>query len=168
MTKQETARLVALALANWPSMQDKSFKVEATAILWYNLLGHLPYPTVEAGLAKIIMTSKFFPTVAELAEAAESLQPKPNEPPPVEEAWEEVCNKLNPYQAPIWTHDAIRLTVKRLGGIRSLCECGSIGTSRAHFFKLYEAFIEQEKDNTINNKVIALVSKSQIKWLNEK
>ncbi|WP_156478596.1 hypothetical protein [Anaerosporomusa subterranea] len=48
MTKQETARLVALALANWPSMQDKGLKVEATAALWHNLLGHLPYPAAEA------------------------------------------------------------------------------------------------------------------------
>ncbi|KYZ77448.1 hypothetical protein AXX12_04880 [Anaerosporomusa subterranea] len=115
------------------------------------------------------MTSKFFPTVAELTEAVESLQPKPKGPPPVEEAWDEVCRKLNPYQAPIWTHDAIRLTVQRLGGIRALCECGNIGSSRAHFFKLYEALIEQEKDNTVNNKVVALLSNNtHIKWLNEK
>jgi hypothetical protein len=167
MTKQETARLVALALANWPSMQDKSFKVEGTAALWHKMLGHLPYSVVEAGLAKILLTSKYFPTVAEILAAAESLQPKSQGLPPVEAAWDEVCRNLNPYQAPVWSHDGIRLTVRRLGGIRTLCESENMGPIRAHFFKLYEALAEREKEQTINSKVAALLERANIKLIKE-
>lgn len=38
MTKQETAKLLALALANWPSIQDKGMKIEVTAALWHKML----------------------------------------------------------------------------------------------------------------------------------
>lgn len=39
-------------------------KIEVTAALWHKMLGNLPFAQVEAGLAKVFMTSRYFPTIA--------------------------------------------------------------------------------------------------------
>lgn len=165
MNKHETKCLLGLALANWPRMQDKDFNVSAIAALWYKLLGHLPYEVAEAGLAKVLLTAKFFPTVAEVLQAASSIQAKPGDPPPPEEAWDEVCRNLDPYRSHQWSHETIRLTVQRLGGIRSLCESETLAADRAHFFKLYDMQINHEKEKTLNKQVVALISRTEIKLI---
>lgn len=166
MTKRETKCLLGLALANWPSMQDKSFDVETTAALWHKVLGHLPFGDAEAGLAKVLLTAKFFPTVAEVFEAVQSLRPDTSGVPPVEAAWDEVCRNLNPYAMPEWSHEAIRITVRRLGGIRALCESENHVADRAHFFKLYDLHLSREKDKILNSQAAALVSRAELKMIN--
>jgi hypothetical protein len=100
MNKQETSRLVALAIANWPNMQDKNIKIEITVALWHKMLGHLPFALVEAGLAKVLLSARFFPTVAELVEVVDSLRIKSAGLPPPDEAWNEGCKNLDPYRVP--------------------------------------------------------------------
>lgn len=163
MTKHETKCLLGLALANWPSMQDKEFLVDATAALWYKMLGHLPYKAAEAGLAKVLLTARFFPTVAEILAAAESLDRRPDAPPPAEEAWDEVCRNLDPYRMPQWSHEAIRLTVRRMGGIRTLCESETPSVDRAHFLKFYELYVSRDKERIVDEKVAAIVSRADLK-----
>lgn len=165
MTNKETRCLLALAMANWPLIQDKSFNVETTAALWCKILGHLPYADAEAGLAKVLLTARYFPTVAEVLEAANSVKPRPDGAPPAEEAWDEVCRNLNPYAIPEWSHEAIRVTVRRLGGIRNLCESENHAADRAHFFKLYDLHLNRENERILNSQVAALVSRSEMKMI---
>ena len=99
------------------------------------MLGHLPFVQVEAGLAKVFMTARYFPMIAEILEALDSLQPKPEKLPSSDEAWDEICRHLDPYRSHEWSHEAIKLTVKRLGGLRALCDCDNLAPARAHFFK---------------------------------
>jgi hypothetical protein len=165
VTRQETARLVALAMANWPGMQDRNVKIEATALLWQRMLNDVPYELAEKALCKVLMTAKFWPTVSEIREAVDSLRPPVKMLPPTDEAWEEVCRNLNPYRAPQWSHEAIARAVRSLGGIRTICDAENLAVIRAHFFKMYETVSAREKEKSLNEKVITLIERTEIKCL---
>lgn len=165
MNKQETSRLVILAMANWPNMQDKNIRIEITVALWHKMLGHLPFDIVEAGLAKVLVGAKFFPTVSELIEAVDSLRLQSAGLPSQDEAWHEVCKNLDPYSVPVWSHEAIHEIVKQLGGIRALCECDNMSPVRAHFFKLYDLIQKREKEQAVNEKVAMLIKNASLKYI---
>lgn len=165
MTRQEAARLVALTMANWPGMQDRNVKIEATVLLWQKMLSDMPYKLAEMGLCKVLMTARFWPTVAEIREAVDSLRPGQKKIPPADEAWEEICRKLNPYAVPQWSHEAISKTVKLLGGVRAICEAESLPVIRGQFFKFYELYAAREKERQMNNKISLLTEGEEMKCL---
>jgi hypothetical protein len=68
MNQQEAAKLVAFALANFPTMQERDMK--PTAVLWFQMLSDIPFEVAERALMKVLATAKFFPSVAEIREAA--------------------------------------------------------------------------------------------------
>ena len=71
MTKQEIGALLALATANFPSMQEKDMR--PTANLWSEMLSDIPFDIAKAALIKVLATARFWPTVAEIREAAASI-----------------------------------------------------------------------------------------------
>ncbi|HWR41394.1 MAG TPA: replicative helicase loader/inhibitor [Patescibacteria group bacterium] len=160
MTKQEAGKLVALALSNWPGMQNKDLRLDVTASLWGKLLADVSYSVAEQAMLKILITAKFWPTVSEIREAIDSLRPTAQGLPPADLAWEEVCRKMDPYKAAAWSHPAIGQAIGRLGGVRRLCESENTTADRAHFFKVYEAMSQREKSEAVNTKVLALVAGS--------
>lgn len=68
MNKREIINLLAIATANFPTMQERDMK--PTAILWEKSLSDIPYDIAEKALIKVLSTSRFFPTIAEIREAA--------------------------------------------------------------------------------------------------
>ena len=158
MTKTEAGRLVTLVLGNWPSMQTREIRADITAAMWQKLLADIPYELAEQAVTKVLLTAKFWPTISEIREAADSLRPASDGPPPADSAWEEVCRSLDPYKVPNWSHPAIGQAVKGLGGIRRLCESENTAVDRAHFIKIYEAIMSRAKNEIVNHKVLALVS----------
>jgi hypothetical protein len=68
MNRKEIINLLAIATANFPNLQTKD--MQPTAVLWEKALKDLEYPTAEKALVKVLSTSKFFPTVADVREAA--------------------------------------------------------------------------------------------------
>lgn len=68
MNRKEIVNLIQFVMPNFPSMQEKDMK--PTAILWHRTLSDLPYDVAEMAISKVLNTSKFFPTVAEIREAA--------------------------------------------------------------------------------------------------
>ncbi|VBB08147.1 loader and inhibitor of phage g40p [Lucifera butyrica] len=90
--------------ANMPTLQDRQINLQVTVALWQKMLADFPYSVLEQAVAKVIMQSKIFPTVAEIREAAESLMQKANFLPSAEEAWDEVMCKIDPYRKPTWSH----------------------------------------------------------------
>ncbi|WP_096201917.1 replicative helicase loader/inhibitor [Bacillus sp. FJAT-45350] len=71
MNRKEIMNLLALATANFPSMQERDLK--PTAVLWEKSLSDIPYNVAEKAIIKVLSTSKFFPTLAEIREAASQL-----------------------------------------------------------------------------------------------
>ena len=153
MTRHEAGKLVALALANWPAMQSRDIRLDITAGLWHRLLADIPYELAEQALTKILITAKFWPTVAEIREAADSLRLPDSDPPPAGEAWGEVCRQLDPYRPAVWSHPAIAQTVQRLGGVRRLCESENTATDRAHFLKIYTAILDSRKQGSVKEQL---------------
>jgi hypothetical protein len=75
MNRQEVIRLLAIATANFPTMQERDMK--PTAVLWEQALSDMPYEVAEKAILKVLSTSKFFPTVAEIRDAGIQLtQPR--------------------------------------------------------------------------------------------
>lgn len=71
MQKKEVTNLLGIATGNFPRLQDKDMR--PTAELWAKALNDLPYETAEKALIKVLSTSKFFPTVSEIRNAAAEL-----------------------------------------------------------------------------------------------
>jgi hypothetical protein len=156
MTLEQAKKLVLLALLAFPNMQDKAFSASGVAMLWQKLLNDIPYEVAEKAVSKVLMTSKFFPTVAEIREAVESLKEKQSALPSAEDAWEEVSRKLDIYKTPTWSHPAIARVVKLIG-FSNLCHSENIAIERGQFFKIYSAYEKREKDSEVNQNVLAMV-----------
>ena len=168
MTKAEAIKLVGLAAMNFPNMQEKA--LTPTAEIWFRLLGDLSYPIAEAAVVKVLATAMFWPTVAEIREAASSLMP--NEIPPVESAWGEVLRAMQAHghmRAPqcmkssdetptmmifseSWdfSNPLIGETVKQMwGSWRNACEAvqtDTLGVDRAQFTKMYSTVAGRKKE----------------------
>lgn len=153
MNKQEAAQLVALATANFPSMQDKD--MAPTAQLWLTMLADLPYKLAERALVKVLMTARFFPTIADIREAARGLVEQSTKLPEPDEAWAEVMQKVTRYSTPEWSCPEIQQAV-RVVGYNAICDSENIGVERAHFFKVYEAIRKRKDEVQLNETVLKL------------
>jgi hypothetical protein len=68
MNRKQIINLLGIATANFPSMQTRD--MQPTAVLWEKALNDMDYPTAEKALIKVLSTSRFFPTIADIREAA--------------------------------------------------------------------------------------------------
>lgn len=93
MNKKEIINLLAIATANFPNMQEKDMK--PTAILWEKSLSDIDYPIAEKALLKVLSTSRFFPTIADIREAtAQITQPRQLD---AMEAWGLIIQAIRKY-----------------------------------------------------------------------
>jgi hypothetical protein len=70
MNKKEIGALLMLAWGCFPTMQEKSMAPVATS--WQETLSDIPYDEARKALIKVLQTSKFFPTVADIREKVEA------------------------------------------------------------------------------------------------
>lgn len=152
MQDQEIINLVTIAFASFPNMQEKD--PEPVIKVWKMLLNDMPYQLAERALAKVLMTTKFFPTVADIRETAMAFATKELKPP--DEAWLEVLEKVNRYITPAYSSPEIHEAVRTVGYL-NICDSENIGVERAHFLKIYEAIMKRKKDNFIDGRVTALL-----------
>jgi hypothetical protein len=71
MDRKQIINLLAIATANFPNLQTKD--MGPTAMLWDKALTDMDYNTAEKALIKVLSTSRFFPTVADIREAASQI-----------------------------------------------------------------------------------------------
>jgi hypothetical protein len=151
VTKDQVKQLVVFTLANYPHLQDK--EMGPTITLWEKMLEDIPYELAENAIIKIIATAKFWPTVAEIREAAVSLQ-NPNMITPAE-AWSQANAALDKYgyyradEGMAVLSPAIKKTIRALGGFESICTTENIETVRAQFLRMYDQFAKSEKENAL-------------------
>lgn len=152
MTLAETAKLVAVAVSCFPSLQERDMKATTTG--WHQIMHHLPFELAQAALTKVLATSHFFPTPAQVLAAAATLQPQSLPDP--EAAWQEVLIQISHVGytgTPAWSHPAVGKAAEALyGGWVNLCQSlmvDTLGVDRAHFMRLYESFSRQERENRI-------------------
>ncbi|SMB97824.1 Loader and inhibitor of phage G40P [Thermanaeromonas toyohensis ToBE] len=150
MTEQEAAYLVALAAANFPALQEKD--LGPTVELWYRLLQDLPYQVVEKALLKVLSEVRYFPTVAEIRQAAaEIMQPETLSPG---EAWALVLQAVKRYgsyreaEALAALPEDVARAVRYLGW-REICLSEQPEVVRAQFMKVYEQVIGRQRESVV-------------------
>ena len=150
-----TTQMLAACLRGFPNS-----KADNETILFYiTALDDLSFVEVKAALTKLCRTAKFFPTVAEIYETAESLrETMQGGSLDAGEAWEEVmrlvrtCHVYKP-----WTysnHD-VEQAVKQFGK-QELCALGAedVNTARAQFRRIYNDIVNKRKNRETNKQVL--------------
>ena len=155
MDRQEVKTLVARMIGGFPSLLERS--MVATVLSWEHSLGHLDFQVASKALDKVMLVTKFPPTIAEISEAAREFMTI-DKTPTTEEAWGEVLRKIDPWKTPEWSHEYVKKAVQRIG-YSNLCRSENIGVERAHFFRIYDSIIAQAKNNQINGEVNLLAEK---------
>ena len=169
MTKQEIGALLALATANFPSMQEKDMR--PTANLWSEMLSDIPFDIAKAALIKVLATARFWPTVAEIREAAAEII-NPQLPSPMD-AWGEVVRAVKIYglyrqEEGLNSLSPITKRVVQNIGWREICLCEQPDIIRGQFRMAYEQYAKREKEEAVlpaevkqlagdRNKVLSLV-----------
>lgn len=123
-------------------------------------LDELSYVEVKAALAKLSQTAKFFPTVAEIYEAARSIRATAEDNGELDagQAWEEAmrlvktCHVYKPWT---FSNPDVEQAVKQFGK-QELCALGAadVNTARAQFRRIYNDVVSRRKDREENEKVL--------------
>lgn len=132
----------------------------STLALYVKALEPLSYAQIEAGVTKCLRKCKYFPTVAEIFEAAESIKKTAarNGKPDAGEAWREVMEnaKRNGDYRP-WQYSCpeIAIAVQRFGKMDLLTlKSDAVNTARAQFMKIYNSELEREAERKENKKIL--------------
>lgn len=152
MTKQDAIKLVAAAVSCFPNLMERDMK--PTAQVWFDMLNDLDYTLAQAALMKVLSTARFFPTVAEIREAAASLMP--SDVPQAEIAWGEVVRavqKVGYMRTPEWSHPVIGGVVQAMyGSWKSCCETMQVdtaGVDRRQFLDMYATLSRRTREDAL-------------------
>lgn len=138
-----------------------SAKITPDSICVYAIaLSELSPAELQAAVLKCMRTCKFFPSIAEIMEAANDMVEvasgtKAKSP---DEAWNEVIKQMNDafiYRKPVFSTPEIEKAALSMGWI-GLCETPTdqLGTARAQFLRLYESVCKRKTENRINDNVL--------------
>lgn len=164
MDIEEAAKLVKMAITVFPNMANMDDDKKYNLVMgWCITLGDMSYSLAGAALVKVLQTSKFWPTAAEIRDAAKSIvisQKQIQGSPDVDSAWIEVCKNLDPYKAPIWSHSLIQKAVQFMG-YANLCHSTNITSDRIQFTRIYEQLLNREKENASNAALMNLLQNKE-------
>ena len=139
-----------------------------TMVVYARALLDLPLPAIDAAMQIQLKTSKWFPSVAEIRHAAESLQRTATgtEIKGADEAWAEVLQQVHDafvYHPPVFTTPEIQKVAMGLGWT-ALCNLPTdqINTARAQFRLAYNAEIERAKTRSENTKILIKMEKEKL------
>ncbi len=150
MDLKQCVNLVGLALANFPNMQEKD--MVPTAKLWEKLLGDIPYNVAEKALIKVLATARFFPTVAEIRQAAAELTTPGI--PSFNEAWGEVTRAMRLYGWPrpeeaLASMSPLTAEICRRFNWHDMCACEEPDVLRGQFRMAYEQYAGRKREMSV-------------------
>lgn len=143
MTEKEAVSLVGMLMAAYPRYEV----AKATISLYQKFLMDLNIEPARCAIARHIASSQFFPSIAEIREAALAFA-GPRIPTPAE-AWHEVMQLLfsvGSYGTPKFSHGVVKKAVDAIGW-SNLCYSENIGLERAHFFKIYSTYQSRQQED---------------------
>lgn len=141
MTREETARVLAVLMAKWPNHPVPN--PEATAAAYHLALDDVPYDAAMAAAAAWMKRSRFFPAACELRELAVTARWAL---PSVAEAWEEVRRGLSEggiYREPEWSCLPLRQTIRSIGWRVVCCSQEGDGDMAERFALTYRTYRER-------------------------
>ncbi len=143
-TIPEITNILKVLASAYPTFALK----EPTTRLYLTLLEDLPGKLLHAAALEHISRSPFFPTIAELRQAAFDLVPnQPGQPPEAHSAWSEVLQAFDSsgyLEEPTFSHLLISMAVQALNW-QALCRSDNPIADRSHFVQVYQALLEQRK-----------------------
>jgi hypothetical protein len=152
MTRDETARILALVTATIPTLTCPPETVDA----WHALLGDLPYVTVRQATLRVLarQTGAWWPTPGAIRQEAWALQAQSR--PSAEDAWRQVMaavlryGREKPHEALASLDPPVRAAVQALGpwAWTSLCT-GEEHTMRQQFLRIYGAMAEAATQDAV-------------------
>lgn len=134
-----------MLLAAYPKEPASKETVE----VYIRCLADIPGQVLEAAVLAHVSGNKWFPTIAELRDAALQLLPGNKAPTPTD-AWAEVRQGIwrHDWNDPPtdWSHPAIAKTVEAIGW-DNLCTSETPGVERGHFLKLYDVYCKRLRED---------------------
>ena len=157
-----TPYLVALPQSK---IEKDSLKVYARA------LNCLSLEQINAAMLKLMKTSKWFPTIAEIFEASENIETfiTGNSKPTADMAWAEAMKLAHDkwiYGKWEYSCKEVELAVNYFGKME-LCqiETDNINTARAQFMRIYESVLKRQRDIKTNGEVLNQLPQKQVNVL---
>lgn len=145
-TDATLTRVMAILGAAYPEREIQVETVEVYSLMLADILDDVLVLAAETHTA----SSKWFPKVSELREAAFAIQAKASGLLLPEEAWEEIMQKVRAdgyYGTPEFSHPLIQRSVDGLGGWKTLCASETGMADRAHFLRIYTGLMQRHKED---------------------
>ena len=143
------------------TMQDSAWAIYARA------LSTLSMDEINAAMLKLLTTCKFWPSVAEIMEAARSIKItiNGNTVPAAAEAWGEVmqlARRNGMDRQWDFSCEEVKYTLKMFGGKQMICmmQESDMPTCRAQFMRMYNEICEKWETERQNKEVLARLPKA--------
>lgn len=145
MKRSETAKLVAMLMAAY----DKPKDVETSSV-YERMLEDLDFTTAHKAIARLISTSRFFPTVAEIREQAFAIEHGDRRSGA--ESWQDVTAAIRSvgYIGTPRFKDPIVANIIGRWGWYKMCVEGDEISDRARFIEMYNAMARREHENLVS------------------
>jgi len=170
MTKAETAKLLTLIAANYSKFDVPDIKVN----LWFELLNDLPFNLVQTALKKVMLTSPYPPTIADLRKAAAEIITPIGETLDAGKAWGEVqkaiqkCGWCDPEGAYKLMSPLTKEVVEQISW-QEICSSEETGVIRGQFMKMFNTLADRHKEQKmLPEKLKAEIEKIGIKQIGGK
>ena len=152
MTGADVAELVAIMSAAFtrPPMTERTCQV------YERMLVDLDREAAHRAVARLVNTSKWLPTIAEIRAAAVELQVGARRAGA--EAWGDVVETIRRsgrYRTPEFTDPLVAECVRSLGWL-SLCDSTNDTADRARFIELYDSLAERTRRDLVAGESLAL------------
>jgi hypothetical protein len=158
MTDLQVKKLVAVLLAAFPSSKATA----ETVTTYVRMLADLEYVAANAAVERLLATAKFLPTIAEIREAA--LTVNAGEIRPGGDAWGEVLRAIARHgrmRVPGQDfHFADPVTAQCVESLtwRELCDSENQAADRARFVELYDKLAAQNRRSQLSESLPAMQS----------
>lgn len=151
MKPSEAAELVMLLLGAYPQAKPSS----ATSQVYERMLSDLDAGSARAAVQKIIATSKWMPTVAEVRAASAELHHGPVRSGA--DAWLDVLMQIRVegYCGTPHFDDAIVTALVERWGWARMCLEGNVDADRARFIEAYDALARQAREREVTGLALA-------------
>ena len=140
--RQEFGKIMVYLASLYPRFE----LTEATIEAYHDILHDIDTELLKAAARHLGATGTFFPAAAEIRKAAFEIQANAIGVPSAAEAWGEVMReirRIGSYGSPEFSSELITKAVHGLGGWRMLCLSENNVADRAHFLKIYDAYLQR-------------------------
>ena len=141
---------------------------EGSLVIYAKALSSLSIAEIDAAMLKIMKTSKWFPTIAEIFEASENIETfiTGKSKPTADMAWAEAMKLAHDkwiYGKWEYSCKEVELAVNYFGKME-LCqiETDNINTARAQFMRIYESVLKRQRDLKTNGEVLNQLPQKQV------